>query len=181
LLAAIVVAASVVGISAFYRQVIDPAPVEHSPTRLPKTPLPPSTTEPSAGAAAIPLPPPRAVTTGEAPILPAHRARAPELSQRRSMVVAATPPAQPETPPGIGEIPAKAEALPAESASAVAAHAAERSRAGVVVKRPVVVKRKDVHVKHHHRYSGASAQYAWWGWPGGSWTGFPPSGNFRRF
>jgi hypothetical protein len=95
------------------------------------------------------------------------------------------PPAQTETPPRIAEIPeaqAKAEALPPESASVVAANLAEKSRAGVVVKKTVVVKKKVVHVEHHqHSYSGAYVQNGGWGWPGGGWTGFSPFGNLRRF
>jgi hypothetical protein len=185
LLATIVVAASIVGISAFYRQVIDPARVEHSPARLPKTPLSPATVERSGSVAAVPLPPPRAVTTGEAPIMPAQRTPASERSRPRSMVVAVEPPAQPETPPGIGDIPetqVKAEAPPAESASAVAAHSAERSPTGAAAKK-AVMKRKVARVKHHHhhRHAVVYAQYGWWTWPGGSWNDVPPSGNFRRF
>jgi hypothetical protein len=183
LLAAIVVAASIVGISAFYRQVIDPVRVEHSPTRLPKTPLSPATVERTGSVAAVPLPPTRAVTTGEAPIMPAQRT--PERSQPRSMVAAVEPPAQPEAPPRIGDIPeaqAKAEALPAESVSAVAAHSAERSQTGAAAKK-AVMKRKLVRVRHHHhhRHAVVYAQYGWWSWPGGSWNDVPPSSNFRRF
>jgi hypothetical protein len=185
LLAAIAVVASVVGISGIYRQVIEPEWVQHSPTHQPKMSLPTSTIERSAIVAAIPLPPPRAVTTGEATISYPRLAPAPELSQPRTTVVAVKPPARTETPLGISESPeaqAKAEALPPESASVVAANLAEKSRAGVVVKKAVVVKKKVVHVGHHHHgYSGAYAQNGGWGWPGGGWTGFSPFGNFRRF
>jgi hypothetical protein len=67
-------------------------------------------------------------------------------------------------------------------AQADMAKPAEKSRAAVVVKKAVVLRKKVVRVEHHqHSYSGAYAQNGGWGWPGGGWTGFSPFGNFRRF
>jgi hypothetical protein len=133
--------------------------------------------------AAIPLPPRRAVTTGEATVSAARPA--PELSYRRTTVATAEPPAETAIPWGAAGIPdaqGKADALPPEPAPIVAAKPVEKSRAAAAVKKAMVVQKKVVQVKHHQpSYSGAYAQYGGSGWPGGGWTGFSPFSNFRRF
>jgi len=182
-----VIAVGVVGISGIYPQVVGPEWVQDAGTHMPIMSL--STrdarTKRSGIVAAIPLPSRRAVTTGQTAVSSPRPAPAPELSQQRTTVVAVEPPAQTATPLGIGEYPdvqAKAEALAPESASAFAANLAEKSRAAVVVKKAMVVKKKVVHLEHHqHSYSGAYAQNGGWGWPGGGWSGFSPFGNSRRF
>jgi hypothetical protein len=183
LLAAIVVAAGVVGITALYRQVTDPARAQHSPTYPSKTALPTPTIERSGMVAATPLPLPPAVTTGEASIPAPRLVPVPELSRQRTMVVPVETRAQTKAPPGEDpETQAKAEAPAAESAPAVVAHSAEKSKSGVVLKKGVMGKKRVVHAKHHqHRYSGGYARYGQWGWQGAGWTGFPPYGNFRQF
>jgi hypothetical protein len=141
------------------------------------------TTKRSGIVTAIPLPPRRAVTTGEGTV-PAARP-APELSHLRSKVATAEPRAETTIPWGAAEIPdaeAKAEALPPEPAPTVASKPVETSRAAAVVKKAVVVQKKVVQVKHHQTsYSGAYAQNGGSGWPGGGWTGYSPFGNFRPF
>jgi hypothetical protein len=144
--AAIVVAAGVVGISGVYRQVMDS---EWVPTHPPKMSSSTPTIERSGIVAAIPLPPPRAVTTGEATFSSPRLAPAPELSQQRATVVAVTSLDIAE----IQEVQAKAEALPPETASAGAAHSAKNTRAGLAVKKAAVVKRKVVHGQRR-RYCG---------------------------
>ncbi len=182
LLVAVVVVAGVIGISGIFPQVIDADWVPESSARLPKMSLSDPTAKRSGIVAAIPLPPRRAVTTGEATVSAARPA--PELSHLRTTVAAAEPPAETAIPLGAAEnsdAQAKADALPPEPAPTVAAKPVEKSRA-VAVKKAVVVQKKVMQVKHHQpSYSGAYAQYGGSGWPGGGWTGFSPFGNFRRF
>jgi hypothetical protein len=147
LLVALVITA---GVGAFYRQTIHPARVQHSPVQLPKM-FSSTPTMDSGIVAAVPLPLPRVVTTGEATFTPPRDAPAPELSQQRSLVVAVEPTAHIETPPGVAEIPqgkAKAEAPQPETAPVVAAHSAKKLRAGVVAKNAMVVKGKVFHLHH---------------------------------
>jgi hypothetical protein len=128
LLAAVVVVAGVIGISGIYPQVMDPEWVQDSPTHLPKTSLSAATTKRSGIVAAIPLPPRRALTTGEA-------------SQLRT-TVAVEQLAETATSLGAAEISdaqANADALPPEPAPAGAAKMADKSRAALVVKKAVVV------------------------------------------
>jgi len=129
------------------------------------------TTKRSGVVAAISLPPRRAVTTGEATVSPPRPAS--ELSQLSTAVAAVEPPAETATPLGVAEIP---------DVQADVSKPAEKSRAAVVVKKAVAVRKKVVRVEHHqHSYSGAYAQNSGWGWPGGGWTGYSTFGNFRRF
>jgi hypothetical protein len=165
LVAAVVVVAGVIGISGIYPQVIDEEWVQNAGTR-PSLSAP--TTRRSGIVAAIPLPPRRAVTTGEGT----------ELSQLRTTLAAVEPLAETTAPAGVAEIPdAQAKADAPRPAPAVAAKtAAERSGPTVAAKKRVA------RVGHHQRsYSRAYAQYGGRGWAGGDWTGFSPFGNFRRF
>jgi hypothetical protein len=163
--AAVVVVAGVIGISGIYPQVIDAQRVQDAPTHLMSLPAP--TTKRSGAVAAISLPPRRAVTTGEATVSSPRPAS--ELSQLRTAVAAVEPPAETATPLGIAEIP---------DVQADVAKPAEKSRAAVVVKKAVVVRKKVVRVEHHqHSHSGAYAQNGGWGWPGGGWAGFSPFGR----
>ena len=168
LLAAAVVVAGVMGTSGIFPQVIDAGWVQDSPTHLPKMSSSDPTIKRSGIVAAIPLPPRRAVTTGEATL---SSPPAPEPETATPLGFAKNPDAQ-----------AKADALPPEPAPTVAAKPVEKSRAAAAVKKAVAVQKKVVQVKHHQpSYPAAYAQYGGSGWPGGGWTGFSPFGNFRRF
>jgi hypothetical protein len=183
LLVAVVVVAGVIGISGIFPQVIDADWVPDPSARLPKMSPSAPTTKRSGIVAAIPLPPHRAVTTGEASVSAAPPA--PEPSYLRPTVATAEPPAETAIPLGAAEIAdpqAKDDARRPEPAPTVSAKPVEKSRATAAVKKAVVVQKKVVQVKHHQpSYSGAYAQYGGSGWPGGGWTGFSPFGNFRRF
>jgi hypothetical protein len=146
LLVALVITA---GVGAFYRQIIHPARVQHSLAQLPKM-FSSTPTMDSGIVAAVPLPLPRVVTTGEATFTPPSDVPAPELSQQRSLIVAVEPPVHTETPPGVAEIPERKakEAPQPETASVVAAHSAKKLRAGVVAKNAMVVKGKVFHLHH---------------------------------
>jgi hypothetical protein len=181
LLAAAVVVAGVIGISGIYPQVIDAGWVPDSPTHLPKMSSSTPTIKRSGIVAAIPLPPRRAVTTGEATLSSPRPAS--ELSQLRT-TAAGEPVAETAMPLGVVENPdaqAKADALPPQPPPAGAAKLAERSRPAMVVKKAGVVQKKVVRVEHRQRsYSGAYAQNGG-GWPAGGWTGYSSFGNFRGF
>jgi hypothetical protein len=95
LLAAAVVVAGVIGISGIYPQVIDAEWVQDAAgTRLPKISL----SKRSGIVAAIPLPPRRAVTTGEATVSSPSPVSAPELSQPRTSIAGVDPAAETEEP-----------------------------------------------------------------------------------
>ncbi len=177
LLLAGVVVAGVIGISGIYPQVIDAGWVSDSSAPLPKMSLSTPTTKRSGIVAAIPLPPRRAVTTGEARVLSARPA--PELSDLRTKVATAELPAETAIPSGAAENEqAKADALPPQPVPTVASKPVEKSRSAAAVKKAVVVQKKVVQVKRHQpSYSGAYAQNGGSGWPGGGWTGYSPFGN----
>jgi hypothetical protein len=166
LLAAAVVVAGVIGISGIDPQVIDAEWVQDAAgARLPKISL----SKRSGIVAAIPLPPRRAVTTGEATISSPSPVSATELSQPRTSIAGVDPAAETEEPPlAVAVIPdaeAKADALPPQPAPAVAARPAERPRFAAT-------KKKVVREHHQRSYAGAYAQYGGRGWPGGGWPGF---------
>jgi hypothetical protein len=169
LLAAVVVVAGVIGISGIDPQVIDLEWVQDSLTLLPKTSLSAATTKRSGIVAAIPLPPRRALTTGEA-------------SQLRTTIATLEQLAETATPPGVAEISdaqANADALPAPAGSA---KMADKSRAALVAKKAVVVRKKAARVERRQRsQSEAYVQNGGRGWPNGGWTGYSPFGNFRSF
>jgi hypothetical protein len=164
-LAAVSVVAGVIGISGIYPQVIDAEWVQDAAgTRLPKISL----SKRSGIVAAIPLPPRRAVTTGDATVSSPSPVSAPELSQPRTSIAGVDPAAETEEPLAVAVIPdaeAKADALPPQPAPAVAARPAERPRFAAM-------KKKVVREHHQRSYAGAYAQYGGRGWPGGGWPGF---------
>jgi hypothetical protein len=89
LLAAVVAVAGVIGISGIDPQVIDAGWVQDSPTHLPKISLSTATTKRSGIVAAIPLPPRRALTAGEATAF--SRRPDPELLQPHTTAAAVEP------------------------------------------------------------------------------------------
>jgi hypothetical protein len=189
LLAAVMVVAGVIGISGIYPQVIDAEWVQDaSGTHLPKMSPPPAdvTTKRSGIVAAIPLPPRRAVTTGQAAVSPPGSALAPELSQLRTSVGAtsvgatsvnaAEPQAETATPLAIAAVPdAEAKADDPADPAAAAAKPADKPKVAMVKKKVVVHRQRS--------YAGAYAQSGGWGgWGGGGGGLFQPfGGNYRRF
>jgi hypothetical protein len=159
-LAAVVVVAAVIGISGIYPKVIDEAWVQNAEgTHLPNMPPPTAadaTPKPPGIVATIPLPPHRAITTGQATVSSPGSASAPELSQLRMSVPAIEPPADPATPLALGAIPdaeAKADALPPDREVAHAAKPADKPRGAIV-------KKNLVRVEHHqHSVAGPFAEY----------------------
>ncbi len=170
-LVAVVVVAGLIGISGIDPQVIEAGWMQDSPAHLPKMSLSIPATKQSGIVAAIPLPPRRALTAGEATV----------LSLRPTL----EPLAETATPLAVAEIPdapAKANSLPPEPAPAGAAKLADKSRAARVVKKAVAVQKKAVQVEQRQRnHSGAYVQNGGWGWPSGGWTGYTPFGNSRSF
>lgn len=183
LLAAAVVVAGVIGISGIYPQVIDAGWVQDLPPHLPKISLSTAATKRSGIVAAIPLPPRRALTAGEATVF--SRRPDPELSQPHTAVAAVEPLAETATPLAVAEIPdaqAKADTLPPQPAPRGAAKSADKSRAVLVVRKAMVVQKKAVQVEHRQRsHSGAYVQNGGWSWPSGGWMGYSPFGNSRSF
>jgi hypothetical protein len=158
-LAAVVVVAAVIGISGIYPKVIDEAWVQNAEgTHLPNMPPPTAdaTPKPPGIVATIPLPPHRAITTGQATVSSPGAAPARELSQLRLSVPAIEPPADTATPPALAAIPdaeAKADALPPDRAAADAAKPADKPRVAVE-------KKKVARVEHHqHSVAGPFAEY----------------------
>jgi hypothetical protein len=179
LLAAVMVVAGVIGISGIYPQVIDAEWVQDaSGTHLPKMSPPPAdvTTKRSGIVAAIPLPPRRVVTTGQAAV----SSPAPELSQLRTSVGAtsvgaAEPQAETATPLAIAAVPdAEAKADDPADPAAAAAKPADKPKVAVVKKKVVVHRQRS--------YAGAYAQSGGWGgWGGGGGLFQPFGGNYHRF
>jgi hypothetical protein len=170
-LAAIVVVAGVIGISGIDPQVIEAGWMQDSPTRLPKMSLSTPTTKRSGIVAAIPLPPPRALTAGEAMAFSSRPAVESLAETSPPLAAAEIPDAQ-----------AKANARPPEPAPAGAAKLADKSMAVLVVKKAAVVQKRAVQVEHRQRsHSGAYVQNGGWGWPSGGWTGYSPFGTSRSF
>jgi hypothetical protein len=121
--------------------------------------------------AAIPLPPPRALTAGEATAFSPRPAVAPLAATGMPLAVAEVPDAQ-----------AKTNTLPPKLAPAGVAKLADKSRAALVVKKVVVVQKKAAQVEHHQRsHSGTYVQNGGWGWSGGGWTGYSSFSNSRSF
>jgi hypothetical protein len=176
LLAAVFVVAGVIGISGIYPQVIDAEWVQDATgTHLPKVSrsTPDVTTKRSGIVAAIPLPPRRVLTTGQAAVSSPGLAPAPELSQLRNSADALAPQAEPATPLAIAAIPdAEAKVDGPPDAAPAPAKPADKPKVAVV-------KRKVVH--RQRSYDGAYAQSGGWGgWGGGNF--FQPfGGNYRRF
>jgi hypothetical protein len=183
LLAAVVAVAGVIGIRGIDPQVIDAGWVQDSPAHLPKISLSTATTKRSGIVAAIPLPPRRALTAGEATVF--SRRPDPELSQPHTTVAAVEPLAEAATPLVLAEIPdaqAKADTQPPQPAPGGAAKSADKSRAVLVVRKAMVVQKKTVQVEHRQRsHSGAYVQNGGWSWPSGGWMGYSPFGNSRSF
>jgi hypothetical protein len=179
LLAAVMVVAGVIGISGIYPQVIDAEWVQDaSGTHLPKMSPPPAdvTTKRSGIVAAIPLPPRRAVTTGQAAV----SSPALEVSQLRTSlgatsVGAAEPLTETATPLAIAAVPdAEAKADDPADPAAAAAKPADKPKVAVVKKKVVVHRQRS--------YAGAYAQSGGWGgWGGGGGLFQPFGGNYRRF
>jgi hypothetical protein len=151
LVAAVIVVAGVIGISAVYPQVIDKEPVRDEGAHLTK--MSPSTAEATTRrfgvVAAIPLPPPRLVTVSQTTVSSPRIASAPEpeMSQLHMSVAAV------ETPAAIPDAEAKADTPPPEPAPAGAVKPAERPGRAVV-------KKTVVRVEHHpRRAAGAFAGY----------------------
>jgi hypothetical protein len=173
LLAAASVIAGVIGVSGIDPQVVDAEWVQdaagsHQPKMTPPTSA--TTTKRSGIVAAIPLPPRRATTTGQASVSSPRPAPAPELSQ---LVAAVEPPAETLTPLALATIPdaeTKADALPADRVVAAPAKPGNK-----LADRPrvAIAKKKIVRVEHHQRGYSSYAQYGggWGGWRGG-WSGF---------
>jgi hypothetical protein len=170
LLAAVLIVAAVIGVSGIHPQVIDPEWVQddagtqagtHSPKMMPSTSG--MTTRRSGIVAAIPLPPQRPTTTGQA---------SPEMSQSVGAVEQRA-----ETPTlALAEIPdaeAMADAPPANPAVAAAAKSGSKSGDKPADRPRVVVmaKKRVVRVEHHQRSHASYAQYGggWGGWGGGGW------------
>jgi hypothetical protein len=170
-LAAVVVVAGVIGISGIDPQVIDAGWMQDSPTHPPKMSLSIPTAKRSGIVAAIPLPPPRALTAGEATAFSPRPAVAPLAATGMPLAVAEVPDAQ-----------AKTNTLPPKLAPAGVAKLADKSRAALVVKKVVVVQKKAAQVEHHQRsHSGTYVQNGGWGWSGGGWTGYSSFSNSRSF
>jgi hypothetical protein len=196
LVAAVVVVASVIGISGIYPEIIDSesvqGPAVHSQRVAHSEPTP--TPRRSGIVAEIPLPPRRAmVTTGEAVATPPE-ATSPTSDARAAAVVAAPAPAPSlalfETPSS-GATIEQAQAADPDAALAIAdvskTHAIADPPAKPAVVRPAqryvtrapVAKRRVVRTEHHRGSSGAYAQYGG-GW-GGGWSGWPGLGNPYHF
>jgi hypothetical protein len=159
-LAAVVVLASVIGITGIDPQVIDAGWLQDSPTHPPKMSLSTPTAKRSGIVAAIPLPPPRALAVGEATTFSPRPAVAPLAATGTSLAVAEVPDAQ-----------AKINTLPPKPAPAGAAKSADKSRAALGAKKLVVVQKKAAQVEHRQRsHSGTYVQNGGWGWPGGPAT-----------
>jgi hypothetical protein len=168
LLATILVVAGVIGVSGIYPQVVDAEWVQDARgTRLPKSTPPTSdtTTKRSGIVAAIPLPPRRATTTGQASVSTPGQTPAPEPSQS---VAAIERPAETATPAlaVFRDAEAKADALPADPVVAAAAKS-DNKPAGRP--RVAMANKKVVRVEHHQRGYSSYAQYGggWGGWRGG--------------
>ncbi len=172
-LAAVVVVAGVIGISGIGPQVIDAGWMQDSPAHPPKMSVSTSTAKRSGIVAAIPLPPPRAIA-------PAAR-EATVFSPRPAVA----PPAATGTPPAVAEVPdaqANTNMLSPKPAPTGAAKLADKSRAGLGVKKVVLVQKKPAQVEHRQRsHSGTYVQNGGWGWPGSGWTGYSSFGNSRSF
>jgi hypothetical protein len=158
-LAAVVVVATVIGISGIYPKVIDEAWVESAAGTDPPKMSPASadaTSKPLGIVATIPPLPRRAVTVSQATVSTAGPAPAPELSQPRTSVPTFEPSTDTAMPPALGAIPdaeAEADVLPLDRAVAHAAKPANRPR-GAVVKKNVV------RVEHRQRsVAGPFAEY----------------------
>jgi hypothetical protein len=145
--------------------------MQDSPTHPPKMSLSIPTAKRSGIVAAIPLPPPRALTAGEATAFSPRPAVAPLAATGMPLAVAEVPDAQ-----------AKTNTLPPKLAPAGVAKLADKSRAALVVKKVVVVQKKAAQVEHHQRsHSGTYVQNGGWGWSGGGWTGYSSFSNSRSF
>jgi hypothetical protein len=145
--------------------------MQDSPTHPPKMSLSTPTAKRSGIVAAIPLPPPRALTAGEATAFSPRPAVEPLAESATPLAVAEVPDAQ-----------AKTNTLPPKPAPAGAAKLADKSRAALVVKKAAVVQKKAAQVEHRQRsHSGTYVQNGGWGWPGGGWTGYSSFGNSRSF
>jgi hypothetical protein len=170
-LAVIVVVAGVIGISGIDPQVIEAGWMQDSPTRLPKMSLSTPTTKRSGIVAAIPLPPPRALTTGEAMAFSSHPAVESLAETSPPLAAAEIPDAQ-----------AKANARPPEPAPAGAAKLANKSMAVLVVKKAAVVQKRAVQVEHRQRsHSGGLCPEWRVGLAERGWTGYSSFGNSRSF
>jgi hypothetical protein len=168
-LAAVVVVATVIGISGLYPKVIDQTWVQNAVgTDPPKMSLASADATPKVPniVATIPVPPHRAVTAGRATVSPPGAAPAPELSRLRISVPtiespaveppAVEPPAGAAMPLALAAIPdaeAKTYALPPDRAVAHAAEPTDKPRGTVAKKNVVRVER------HQHGVAGPFAQY----------------------
>jgi len=153
LLAAVVVVAGVIGISAIYPQVIDVEWMQDSGTHLPKISLLTTSTSMKAPATATALSSRgrHVVTTGSPP------RPAPEVSPLGTSVAPVAPAPEATAPLALAEVP--------DAQAKVEAPATQTSPAKAVDRQTKVVKRKVA--QHHQRsFAGGYAQYGGWAWSG---------------
>jgi hypothetical protein len=161
LLAAVVVVAGFIGISAIFPRVIDARWTPDAVTPLPVMSLStPDARSKAIGAVAHTASPARRViTTGQGTLMPPRAAPTPDTA----------PPEQAK---------ADADALPAELAPGPGTRAAERAKSTKMAERAKpVVKKKVVHFAHRRSVHGDYAQYNAWGWPSSGWGGW--GGGYR--
>jgi hypothetical protein len=184
LLAAVVVVAGFIGISAIFPRVID---ARWTPDAVPPLPVmslsTPDARSKAVGAVAHTASPSRRViTTGQGTVMPPRPAPTPDTAPpERAKAEAVTPAPQMAAPLAAAQLPeaqTKADALPAEIAPVPGTRAAERAKSTKMAERAKpVVKKKVVHFAHRRSVHGDYAQYNAWGWPSSGWGGW--GGGYR--